>query len=233
VIESFRNALWPGYKTGEGIDPLLFAQFVPLERALEALGVAVWAMEELEADDALGSAAAVADADPRVERILVCTPDKDLAQCVRGRRVVQFDRRLREIRDEEGVVAKFGVPPRSIPDWLALVGDAADGYPGLPGFGAKSAAAVLARWGAIERIPDRASDWDVRVRGAERLAATLSEHRADALLFRTLARLRTDAPVGEVDDWAWKGPRPGFPGTAAELGDPRLAARASALAATR
>ena len=233
VVESFRNDLWPGYKTGEGIDPVLFAQFEPLERALESLGVAVWAMIELEADDALGSAAAVAEADPRVNRVLVCSPDKDLAQCVRGDRVVQLDRRAREIRNEAGVVARFGVPPRSIADWLALAGDSSDGYPGLPGWGAKSAATVLARYGSIEAIPRSAANWDVAVRGAARLAATLVERRDDALLFRTLARLRTDAPVGRVDDWEWEGPRDDFAATAARLGDAHLAERAAALARSR
>jgi len=228
VIESFRNDLWAGYKTGDGIDPALFAQFGPLEDALASLGVAVWPMDELEADDALGTAAAVAAADPRVGRVFVCTPDKDLAQCVRGERVVQLDRRTGAVRDEAGVVARFGVPPRAIPDWLALVGDAADGYPGLPGWGAKSAAAVLARYGSLEGIPGRVADWDVRVRGAERLAATLVGRREEAMLFRTLATLRTDAPVGRVDDWEWTGPRSDFAATAARLGDPRLADRAAA-----
>ena len=196
VIESFRNALWDGYKTGEGIDPLLLAQFEPLEAALAALGVTVWPMVEFEADDALAAAAAMAAADPRVTQVVVCTPDKDLAQCVRGTRVVQLDRRTKERRDEAGVVRKFGVPPASIPDWLALVGDAADGYPGLPGWGAVSAAAVLAKHGRLDRIPQLAGDWGVPVRGALRLAATLAEHRERAELFRVLATLRDDAPLG-------------------------------------
>ncbi len=233
VIESFRNALWAGYKTGDGIDPALFAQFEPLERALESLGVTVWAMIDFEADDALASAAAIAAADKRVQQVLVCSPDKDLAQCVRGERVVQLDRRTRELRNEAGVAAKFGVPPAAIADWLALVGDSADGYPGLPGWGAKSAAVVLARYGTIDAIPPRAADWDVSVRGAEKLAATLAERHNDALLFRTLARLRTDAPVGGVDDWEWRGPRADFAATAAKLGDARLAERAAALAGRR
>ncbi|MFN8179002.1 MAG: 5'-3' exonuclease H3TH domain-containing protein [bacterium] len=233
VVESFRNELWPGYKTGEGIDPVLFAQFEPLEHALESLGITVWAMVDLEADDALASAAAVAARDARAERVLVCSPDKDLAQCVRGDRVVQLDRRAREIRNEAGVVAKFGVPPASIADWLALTGDSADGYPGLPGWGAKSAATVLARYGSIEAIPESAADWDVAVRGAARLATALVDHRDEALLFRTLARLRTDAPVGRVDDWEWKGPRDDFAATAARLGDAHLADRAAALARSR
>jgi len=233
VIESFRNGLWPGYKTGEGIDPRLFAQFHPLEDALVSLGVVVWPMLNEEADDALGSAAVVAERDSRVERVYVCSPDKDLAQCVRGTRVVQLDRRKREVRDEAGVQARFGVPPASIPDWLALVGDSADGYPGLPGWGEKSAAAVVARYGSIDAIPDDAVDWDVDVRGAARLASALAAGRGDALLFRTLARLRTDVAVGSVDDWRWQGPRADFVATAASLGAPRLASRAEALARAR
>ncbi|MGH7373820.1 MAG: 5'-3' exonuclease [Candidatus Rokuibacteriota bacterium] len=234
VIESFRNALWPGYKTGEGIDPLLSAQFQPLEEALRALGVVVWAMVEFEADDALAAGVALAAADPRVGQVVVCTPDKDLAQCVRGDRVVQLDRRRREVRDEAGVRQKFGVPPASIPDWLALVGDSADGYPGLPGWGATSAAAVLARYGRLEQIPRLATEWDVPVRGASRLAATLTEHRERALLFRTLATLRADAPIGvDVDGLRWTGPRPDFAAWSERLGSPALHERASKLAVER
>jgi 5'-3' exonuclease len=234
VIESFRNALWPGYKTGEGMDPLLYAQFAPLEEALGALGVVVWPMVELEADDALAAAAALAAADARVEQVVICTPDKDLAQCVRGERVVQLDRRRGEQRDEAGVVEKFGVPPASIPDWLALVGDSADGFPGLPGWGATSAATVLARYGHLEQIPERAADWDVAVRGAARLAATLAEQGERARLFRTLATLRPDAPIGiDVDGLRWVGPRPGFAAWAGRLGAPALHERATSLAATR
>ena len=233
VIESFRNALWPGYKTGEGIDPLLYGQFEPLEDALDALGVVVWAMVEFEADDALASAAAMAGADSRVAQVVICTPDKDLAQCVRGDRVVQLDRRRREVRDEAGVVKKFGVPPASIPDWLALVGDAADGFPGLPGWGPASAAALLARYRHLEAIPPRAADWDVAVRGAARLAATLDEQRERARLFRTLATLRTDAAVGDIDALRWTGPRAAFAGWAERLGAPALHERAARLAATR
>jgi 5'-3' exonuclease len=206
VIESFRNDLWAGYKTGEGIDPLLRAQFEPVEEALAALGVAVWPMVELEADDALATAASMAAADPRVERVVVCTPDKDLAQCVRGTRVVQLDRRTRETRDDAGVVKKFGVRPSSIPDWLALVGDSADGYPGLPGWGAVSAATVLARYESLEAIPKLAAEWGVSVRGALRLATTLAEQHERALLFRVLATLREDAPIGvDVDGCAGAG----------------------------
>jgi len=234
VIESFRNRLWPGYKTGEGMDPLLVAQFEPLEEALGALGVVVWPMVEFEADDALAAAAAMGAADARVEQVVVCTPDKDLAQCVRGDRVVQLDRRRREVRNEAGVVKKFGVPPASIPDWLALVGDAADGFPGLPGWGAASAAAVLARYGHLEGIPERAAEWDVPVRGAARLAVTLVEQRERAGLFRTLATLRVDAPIGvDVDGLRWTGPRPDFAAWAARLGTPALQERTAHLAATR
>src|SRR3954447_2664817 len=192
VVESFRNELYVGYKTSAGMEPELLAQFPVLEDALRALGVVVWAMVDVEADDALASAAAVAAADDRVERVIICTPDKDLSQCVIGQRVVQLDRRSTTIRDEAGVIEKFGVPPESIPDWLALVGDTADGFPGLAGWGAKSAAAVLARYGHLEEIPASERDWDVPVRGAARLAATLREGRQDAMLFRTLATLVTD-----------------------------------------
>ena len=234
VIESFRNELWPGYKTGEGIDPLLRAQFEPLEEALTALGVVVWPMVELEADDALATAAAMAAGDARVAQVVVCTPDKDLAQCVRGDRVVQLDRRTREVRNEAAVGQKFGVPPATIPDWLALVGDSADGYPGLPGWGPRSAAAVLARYQHIERIPKLADEWTVAVRGALRLATTLAEQRERALLFRTLATLRADAPIGvDVDALRWRGPRADFSGWARRLGAPALHERADRLAEVR
>ena len=234
VIESFRNALWPGYKTGEGMDPLLYAQFEPLEDALSALGVVVWPMVEFEADDALAAAAAMAAADARVEQVVICTPDKDLAQCVRGQRVVQLDRRRNEQRDEAGVREKFGVMPASIPDWLALVGDSADGFPGLPGWGATSAATVLARYGQLERIPRRAAEWEVAVRGAARLAETLTEQGERARLFRTLATLRADAPIGvDVDGLRWAGPRPAFAAWTERLGTPALHERAASLAGTR
>ena len=234
VIESFRNALWPDYKTGEGMDPLLYAQFEPLEDALHALGVVVWPMVEFEADDALAAAAAMAAADARVDQVVVCTPDKDLAQCVRGTRIVQLDRRTRELRDESGVQQKFGVPPVSIPDWLALVGDSADGYPGLPGWGARSAATVLARYEHLERIPKLAMEWDVSVRGALRLATTLAEQRERALLFRELATLRADAPIGiDVNALRWTGPRAEFAAWSERLGPPSLYDRASVLAAAR
>lgn len=230
VIESFRNELYPGYKTGEGIEPALRAQFEPLEEALRALGVAVWPMIELEADDALASAAAVADRDARVEQILICTPDKDLAQCVRDRRVVQVDRRRDLVRDELGVIDKFGVPPASIPDLLALVGDTADGFPGIPGWGMRSAAAVLTRYAHVENIPDDARDWEVSLRGAARLAASLAERRGDAMLFKDLATLRTTAEVGAVDDWRWRGPTAEFAALCRRLRSDVLARRADEIA---
>jgi 5'-3' exonuclease len=235
VIESFRNRMWPGYKTGGGVDPILRAQFIPLEEALEALGVRVWPMVELEADDALASAAAVAADDDGVAQVLVCTPDKDLAQCVVDRRVVQFDRRAGTITDENGVRAKFGVDPASIPDWLALVGDSADGFPGLAGWGKKTAAVVLAHYRHIPDIPDTAADWEPRVirsvRGAATLAARLAEERDTAMLFRDLATLRVDRSLlGAVDDLAWRGPAPAFAEICRNLRDPALAERAAALA---
>jgi 5'-3' exonuclease len=218
VIESFRNRLWPGYKTGDGLDPDLLAQFPLLEEALSALGIAVWPMIECEADDALASAAAAAAADPRVERVIICTPDKDLAQCVRGTRVVQLDRRRRITRDEGGVTAKFGVPPASIPDFLALVGDAADGYPGLPGWGPKSSAAVLSRYGSLEHIPDDWRTWGVNAASPAALAMTLARERKRAFLFRELATLRTDLRLFEsVEDLRWTGPTPAFAALAARL----------------
>ncbi len=210
VIESFRNGLWPGYKTSEGIDPDLFSQFVPLEEMLRAAGIVVWPMVEFEADDALAAGAYLAARDPRVEQIVICSPDKDLAQCVSGQRIVQLNRRTKTVFDEAGVVRKFGVPPPSIPDYLALVGDAADGYPGLPGWGAKSTAAVLAKFGHIEAIPEDVREWRVDASKAGALALTLKEEREKALLFRTLATLRTDIPLFEnVDEL-----RPGAPSTA-------------------
>jgi 5'-3' exonuclease len=233
VIESFRNELWEDYKTGEGIDPELRSQFPLLEDALAAFGFTVWAMVEQEADDALAAAAHVAAADPRVEQVVICTPDKDLGQCVGGK-VVQLDRRRGVLLDAQGVRDKFGVPPESIPDWLALVGDTADGFPGLPGFGAKTAAALLARFGHVEAIPDDPRAWDVPgVRGAERLAGTLTAGRAVAARFKDLARLRLDVPVGTVDDWEWRGPRPELDNWCARFGSPRLAERAAILAARR
>ncbi len=218
VIESFRNDLWPGYKTGQGVDPDLLAQFPLLEEVLAAAGVVVWPMVEFEADDALASGAETAARDPQVERVVICTPDKDLAQCVRGSRIVQLNRRTRVTIDETGVVQKFGVAPQSIPDYLALVGDAADGYPGLPGWGAKSTAAVLAKFLHIESIPADWQEWHVNAANAGALAHTLLRDRDRALLFRTLATLRTRIPLFEdVDELRWTGPKPGFEALAAEL----------------
>ena len=218
VIESFRNGLWPGYKTGAGIEPDLLGQFPLLEDALSAAGVVVWPMVEFEADDALAAAAVAAARDARVERVIICTPDKDLAQSVRGTRIVQLDRRTRIMRDEAGVVKRFGVPPESIPDYLALVGDAADGYPGLPGWGAKSSAAVLARFGHLESIPADWREWRVNAAKASALAQTLDRERDRALLFRTLATLRTDiALFDDVDELRWNGPTPAFAALAARL----------------
>lgn len=232
VIESFRNELYPGYKTGEGIEPALWAQFHPLEDALQAMGVVVWPMVEAEADDGLASAAWLAARDPNVTRVSICTPDKDLSQCVVGDRVVQVDRRRREIRNAEGVVAKFGVPPASIPDYLALVGDSADGYPGVPGWGAKSAATVLAHYGHLEAIPEQASAWTVAVRGGSRLAESLASHREDAHLFRELATLRTDLPLFQsIEELRWLGPAHRFEALAQRLGSPKLFEQASALEA--
>ncbi|MEX0664884.1 MAG: 5'-3' exonuclease H3TH domain-containing protein [Acidimicrobiia bacterium] len=233
IVESFRNDLWDGYKTGAGIDPVLFTQFPLLEEALRALGVTVWAEVELEADDGLASAAAVAIADERVERVLICTPDKDLAQCVQDPKVAVLDRRKGVTLDEAGVKAKYGVPPASIPDWLALVGDSADGFPGLPGWGAKSAAAVLSRYGHVDDIPDDANQWDVTVRGAAKLAATLAAQRDAARLFLTLATLRADGDVGTADDWRWQGPTGDFAKWADRLGRSSLTERANRLATKR
>lgn len=211
VIESFRNDLYPGYKTGEGIDPALLAQFPILEEALAAFGIVVWPMVEYEADDALASAAVKAAKDPRVTQVRICTPDKDLSQSVSGTRIVQEDRLRRTIRDEAGVIAKFGVPPASIPDYLALVGDSSDGYPGLAGWGAKSAAAVLAKFGHLEHIPEDWRTWGVNCARPGALSITLEKDRDLAMLFKNLATLRTDVPVFDsVDDLEWHGPTPAF-----------------------
>lgn len=234
VIESFRNDLWPGYKTGEGIDRALLDQFPLLEEGLAALGITVWGMTELEADDALATGAARSAADERVRQVVICTPDKDLAQCVRGERVVQLDRRTGLLRDAAGVRERFGVSPASIPDYLALVGDSADGFPGLPGWGAKSAAAVLARWGSIDAIPDSHSDWDLTVRGAARLAESLRGGRHLAALFRGLATLREDAPGvldAGVDGIAWTGPAPELAAICRRLDAPDVERRARDLSA--
>jgi 5'-3' exonuclease len=218
VIESFRNRMWSGYKTGQGVDPELLAQFPLLEETLCALGVVVWAMEEYEADDALASAAFLARQDTRVKRVVISTPDKDLAQCVEGTRVVQLDRRRRLERDEQAVIQKFGVKPSSIPDYLALVGDAADGYPGLPGWGAKSASAVLSRFGSLEAIPPNPKDWQLNISNLKNLSEAFNSKRDLAFLFRDLATLRTDLPLfATVDDLLWTGPRPSFPSMADRL----------------
>jgi 5'-3' exonuclease len=218
VIESFRNQLWPAYKTGEGIEPDLLAQFPLLEEALAAAGFVVWPMVEFEADDALAAGAVAAAADGNVERVIICTPDKDLAQCVRGTRIVQLNRRTREIRDEAGVVKKFGVLPESIPDYLALVGDSADGYPGLPGWGAKSTAAVIGRYRHLEDIPVDWREWDVNIASRGALAVTLSTMRDNAVLFRTLARLRTDIPLfDDIEALRWRGPTERYEAIAARL----------------
>ncbi|MGC2197416.1 MAG: 5'-3' exonuclease H3TH domain-containing protein, partial [Terriglobales bacterium] len=218
VVESFRNGLWPGYKTAEGVEPDLLAQFPVLEEALSAAGIVVWPMVEFEADDALAAGAVAAARDARVERVIICTPDKDLAQCVRGTRIVQLNRRTRVTLDETGVVQKFGVLPTSIPDYLALVGDVADGYPGLKGWGAKSSAAVLAKFLHLESIPLDNRDWHVNAANASALAGTLARDREQALLFRTLATLRTDiALFVNVDQLRWNGPTPAFAALAARL----------------
>ncbi|MEZ5382751.1 MAG: 5'-3' exonuclease H3TH domain-containing protein [Microthrixaceae bacterium] len=229
VIESFRNDLYDGYKTGEGIDPELFGQFELFEDALRAAGFTVWAMVDQEADDALAAAALLASGDERVEQVVILTPDKDLGQCCAWPKVVQYDRRNQVFRDADGVREKFGVDPESIPDWLGLVGDSADGFPGLPGWGAKSAAAVLARYRHLEHIPDAPGKWEVSVRGAAKLAATLSQQRADAYLFRTIATLQTDADVGTVESWRWTGPTPELERYAALLDAPDLVRTASTL----
>jgi 5'-3' exonuclease len=232
VIESFRNDLYPGYKTGDGIDPALYAQFQLAEDVCRAIGVVTWPMVEFECDDALATAAARFAQDPSVERVVVCSPDKDLAQCVQGERVVCFDRMRRKRLDERGVVEKFGVAPRSIPDWLALVGDAADGYPGIPRWGAKSAAAVLGVYGHLEAVPEAAAAWHVGVRGAPALAASLAAHRSEALLFRRLATLRTDVPLAEsLEELRWRGPdAAALDAVAAEWGDGAIVERAQRLA---
>jgi 5'-3' exonuclease len=218
IIESFRNDLWPGYKTGQGIDPALWSQFPLLEEVLSAAGVVVWPMVEFEADDALAAAAAIAARDTRVEQVIICTPDKDLAQCVQGTRVVQLNRRKRALIDEAGVIAKYGVAPASIPDYLALVGDSADGYPGLPGWGAKSAAAVLSKYGRFECVPKDWREWHVNATNASGLANTLFSNYELALLFRNLATLRLDIPLfDDVERLRWQGPTPQFGEIAARL----------------
>jgi 5'-3' exonuclease len=227
VIESFRNELFAGYKTSEGVDPRLLAQFDLAERATRALGIVVWPMIEFECDDALATAALRFASDPRVESVVIASPDKDLAQCVIDQKIVCWDRLRGRVLDEPGVVDKFGIPPRSIPDLLALVGDSADGIPGVPRWGMKSAAAVLARFGSIEAIPDRASDWGFALRGSEQLAASLREHRPVLDLYKRLATLRTDVPLAEgLDDLEWLGAHQAdFAELAAEIGDQEVVER--------
>lgn len=235
VIESFRNDLWDGYKSSAGMPPELLGQFPLVEEAMSAAGFAVWPQVHFEADDGMAAAAVLAAADERVDRVLICTPDKDLGQCVGGK-VVQFDRRKGEIFDSAGVAARLGVPPGSVADMLALVGDSADGFPGLPGWGAKSAGSVLSRWSHLEDIPTDPADWDVAVRGAAKLSATLREQFDLALLFRRIATVDPAAPVSEsVDDLEWSGPADpaGFAEVCDRIGAPRLARRAADLVTVR
>ena len=228
VVESFRNELYPGYKTSEGVPPELLSQFEILEQVLQAMGVVVWPMVYYEADDALASAAFKAAHDERVSQVLICTPDKDLSQCVVGTRVVQLDRRRDALRDEAGVVAKFGVKPRSIPDYLAVVGDSADGFPGLTGWGSKAAALVFSRYPQLEDIPKDWREWDPSIRKARALSESLFSDWSDALLFRTLATLRLDVPVFDtVEDLRWYGPRPEFEQYCQRMKAPDLVRRAN------
>ena len=230
VIESFRNELWPGYKTSEGVEPELLAQFPLLEQVLASAGVVVWPMVEFEADDALAAGAVAAIGDPRVEQVIICSPDKDLAQCVQGSKIVQLNRRTSVTLDEAGVVKKFGVSPKSIPDYLALVGDAADGYPGLRRWGAKSSAAVLSKFAHLELIPANHRDWEVNVAGASTLADTLVRERDRAMLFRNLATLRTDlALFDNVDELRWNGPTADFEKLATRLDGARTEVQKSAV----
>jgi 5'-3' exonuclease len=231
VIESFRNDLWPGYKTSEGVDPRLLAQFPLLEEALEAMGVVVWPMVELEADDALAGAALSLSRIAKISRVYICTPDKDLAQCVRDDRVVQLDRRARHVRNEDGVREKFGVSPASIPDYLALVGDTADGYPGLTGWGEKSAGGVIGFFGHLEAVPQSVMDWKIKVRSADRLAETLRNNFQLALLFRNLATLRTKEPrIRSPNQIRWTGPKPAFEAICKRLDDAQLASKVAEIA---
>jgi len=232
VVESFRNDLYAGYKTSAGVPATLLSQFPRLEEAMEAMGVKVWAMVEFEADDALASAAARAAQDESVRQVVICTPDKDLGQCVTGTRVVQLDRRRKILRDEAGVLAKFGVRPESIPDYLAVVGDSADGFPGVAGWGEKGAAQTLSRYVHLEAIPKDWRAWDASISNARRLATSLAASWDDAMLFRTLATLRTDVPVFDaVEELRWRGPRPEFEELCRVMAAPELSARAAAAAA--
>jgi 5'-3' exonuclease len=232
VVESFRNGLWPGYKSSAGMDPAILSQFPVIEEALQAMGVVVWPMVDLEADDGLASAAAVADSLAEVERVYICSPDKDMGQCIKTDRVLQLDRRARRITDAEGVHARFGVRPGSIPDYLALVGDSSDGFPGLSGWGAKTAAAVLDRFGHLEDIPERSASWDVPVRNAPVLAQTLTQHRDLAFLFRDLATLRTNAETfTRAEELRWQGPTSEFDAICARIDAGNLPRRAQEAAA--
>ena len=232
VIESFRNALYAGYKTGEGVDPELMSQFPILEEALDALGVLVWPMVEFEADDALAAAAVKAAKDDRVARVIICTPDKDLGQTVSGTRIVQMDRRRDVIRDEQGIIEKFGVKPESIPDYLGVVGDSADGFPGIPGWGTKAAAAVLSRYVHLEAVPKDWRQWDPSISRARALSESLTTSWDDALLFRHIATLRTDAPVFDsIDELRWPGPKAAFAQVAERLKAPEMLERAKRIAA--
>jgi 5'-3' exonuclease len=234
IVESFRNDLYPGYKTSEGVPPQLLSQFPVLEQALEAMGVIVWPMVEFEADDALASAAAKAAKDDRVARVLICTPDKDLSQCVVGTRVVQLDRRREIVRDEAGVVAKFGVRPQSIPDYLAVVGDSADGFPGLPGWGAKAAALTLSQYPHLENIPKDWREWQPTIKRARALSESLFNGWSDALLFRTLATLRLDVPIFDtVDDLCWQGSRKNFEEQCQRMKAPDLLRRVTSVESVR
>jgi 5'-3' exonuclease len=234
VVESFRNDLYPGYKTSEGVAPELLSQFPILEEALQAMGVLVWPMVEFEADDALASAAAKAALDDHVKQVFICTPDKDLGQCVVGTRVVQLDRRHDAVRDEAGVVAKFGVSPQSIPDYLAVVGDSADGFPGVAGWGQKAAASVLSQYSHLENIPKDWKEWHPSIRKARALSESLFSSWKDALLFRTLATLRLDVPVFDtVEDLRWHGPRPSFEDYCRRMKSPELLRRARAAGSGR
>lgn len=234
VVESFRNDLYQGYKTSEGVPPELLSQFPILEEALDAMGVVVWPMVEFEADDALASAATKAAKDERVNQVLICTPDKDLGQCVVGTRVVQLDRRREIVRDEAGILAKFGVKPESIPDYLGVVGDDADGYPGLPGWGAKAAALTFSQYAHLENIPKNWMEWHPTIKRSRLLSESLFSAWEDALLFRTLATLRLDVPVFDtVEDLRWKGPRPAFAELSRRLKAPALLDRVISAAAPR
>ena len=234
VVESFRNELYPGYKTSEGVPAELLSQFPILEEALESMGVLVWPMVYYEADDALASAAAKAAGDDRVKQVLICTPDKDLSQCVVGTRVVQLDRQRDLLRDEAGVVAKFGVKPQSIPDYLAVVGDSADGFPGVSGWGSKAAALTLSQYPHLENIPKDWREWHPSIRKARLLAESLFDAWNDALLFRTLATLRLDVPVFDtVEDLRWKGPRPNFEQRCQRMKSPDLLGRVTSARSLR